>query len=174
MPTVGIGDWSCRSSLWGRDILTHQLHIWFGALLSSQKCIGLIPGTRGVHYNFPSSYWQFSFSQIQHSSTSLSIFYQYISADGSSELNNCMPIFLPEDVLNFLLLFIYMLSKLFFMQVHQHLHDFIPCAGKLRNSFPPSAFAPTHYLNFYKGKYQEISSTNFDPLQLSFIYRRSP
>ena len=74
---------------------------------------------------------------------SLSIFYRYFHADCSSELANCMPPPLPRPRCTRLSTHAHPYTvQTPYARVNQHLHSFIPHAGKLWNNLPSSVFPP--------------------------------
>ena len=93
---------------------------------------------------------------------SLSIFYRYFHADCSSELANCMPPPLPRPRCTRLSTHAHPYTvQTPYARVNQHLHSFIPHAGKLWNNLPSSVFPPAYDLNSFKRRVSgHLSSRN--------------
>ncbi|XP_050717656.1 uncharacterized protein LOC126999291 [Eriocheir sinensis] len=94
--------------------------------------------------------------------TSLSIIYRYFHADCFSELANCMPPPLPQPRCTRLSSHAHPYTvQTPYARVNQHLHSFIPHAGKLWNNLPSSVFPPAYDLNSFKRRVSgHLSSRN--------------
>ena len=76
---------------------------------------------------------------------------EYFHADCSSELANCMPPPLPRPRCTRLSTHAHPYTvQTPYARVNQHLHSFIPHAGKLWNNLPSSVFPPAYDLNSFK------------------------